>query len=126
MTGDMKTSRKAVWKEDVEMPGWAAVFFKMTLFAFGPKFYTVERWTGAANNATENEPYFLALAAAYSASGIPLPSWAETSVWVFTASRCVHAIVYLNGDLIPQPTRGLCYTVSLCAMMALAASALAA
>ncbi|KAJ8611745.1 hypothetical protein CTAYLR_009509 [Chrysophaeum taylorii] len=129
MTGDIKTSRKAVFKEDSDMMSkndFFASFFKTILGAFGPTLCTIERWTGVAGNAAENEPFFVGVALAYANSGIKPPEWATTAVYAFTFFRYVHCLVYLNGDWIPQPFRGLSYSLSLFAMMALAISAVAA
>jgi uncharacterized MAPEG superfamily protein len=72
---------------------------------------TFERLLCMEKNATENEPYFMALATAWplAVGGYAaLPVWAPTAVMTYVYSRIGHFGFYMGKV---QPWRALAYTV---------------
>ncbi|XP_043228046.1 microsomal glutathione S-transferase 1-like [Amphibalanus amphitrite] len=70
----------------------------------------VERVRRAHLNDLENVLPFLILCPLYLATG-PAAATATTLIRVFAAARLLHTVVYLN--VVPQPSRVLCFTVGI-------------
>ena len=87
-----------------------------------------QKFVQLVNNAKENEPFFLAMAAGIAAAGAP-PAWGATGLYVYCACRLIHAPIFLIDfpeDLLPFQvlTRATPYLVGVFTMFGLAASQL--
>eukprot|EP00316_Scyphosphaera_apsteinii_P021352 CAMPEP_0119300142 /NCGR_PEP_ID=MMETSP1333-20130426/2136_1 /TAXON_ID=418940 /ORGANISM="Scyphosphaera apsteinii, Strain RCC1455" /LENGTH=173 /DNA_ID=CAMNT_0007301811 /DNA_START=40 /DNA_END=562 /DNA_ORIENTATION=+ len=130
LTGDFSTGKPhgKPLKEEAALertPAWITMLFKVMLGAVGPTFDT-ERFVGLINNAKENEPFFIGVAAAVAIAGSP-PAWGATALYTYCAARFAHAFVFLMDFpdfLLPYKIvfRATPYLVGVFSMFALAAT----
>ena len=127
LTGDSTTGKPLGknFEEELAMPQWVGMFFSISLGAVGPTFST-ERFVGLVNNAKENEPFFLCMAAAIAIAGTA-PSWGVSALYYYLWSRIGHAIIYLvdfPAPLVPYKVlaRASAYLFGVFSMFALAGS----
>ena len=122
LEGNMATGKPSsvAFKEDTTIHPAVMMLFKTLTLSVGPQIASVDRFVATVRNNNENEPYFLALAVAYVASGVAAPAWAATAVKTYVAGRYAHNVFYLFG--VQQPFRAFAYLPALFSMIFLAAS----
>jgi uncharacterized MAPEG superfamily protein len=96
--------------------------FKILLIAQGPT-PSIDRLNGVSSNNTQNEPFFLGLAAAIAVSGTA-PSWGPSALIGYAVCRVLHTLVYVSG-IVPQPARAITWIGGSAACLSLGVAAIA-
>jgi len=97
---------------------------KIALCCYGTDFggmEFVQRCERIAKNCTENEPFFLILAASCYLSGVVPEELGAKIVSTFTIARIAHTGVFLMGDKVNAAFRAIPYVVGLVCTMTMSA-----
>jgi len=129
ITGDMSSGKEGgiSQKADQNMSPYVVQLFKTMMCAFGPTF-TTQKLVQLVNNAKENEPFFIGLAAAVALAGNP-PAWGASGLYLYGFCRYVQGLFFLvefPDELLPYQVliRATPYLIGVFTMFRLAGSQL--